>query len=55
VIANIRQTTGEYTLGYVVAIVFSFVALAAALFIEKRANQIRKENVAGQFEVEGAE
>ena len=46
VIANIRQRTGEYTYGYIFAIGLSIVALFAALYIERRAEQIRRDNAA---------
>ncbi|MDD3538451.1 MAG: hypothetical protein PHH65_09440, partial [Eubacteriales bacterium] len=48
VIANVRQTIGEYTFGYVFAIAFSLVALAVALGIERKANKIREEGMLQQ-------
>ena len=46
VIANVRQSTGEYTLGYIFAIGFSLVALAVTFIIQKKANRLRQEKSA---------
>ena len=45
VIANIRQTTGEYTYGYVFAIGFSLIAFVVTMFIIKKANTIRQQRL----------
>lgn len=42
-IASIRQSTGEYTHGYLFAILFSLTAFTITMFIVKMANKIRKE------------
>lgn len=44
-IASIRQSTGEYTYGYMFAILFSLVAFGIALRIVRMANKIREERM----------
>lgn len=44
-IANIRQSTGEYTYGYMFAILFSLVAFTITMFIVRMANKIREERM----------
>jgi MFS-type transporter involved in bile tolerance (Atg22 family) len=42
-IASIRQSTGEYTYGYMFAILFSLIAFTITMFIVRIANKIREE------------